>query len=155
MRRANSNAPPRRLDHVPLAFPASKTIGLVCLHDPPQRLGILPRGVQEPAPPSEGVRRHDVAAPRGFPHRLALRQRFPERQPALLLVQPLKRCPSHCVEGPPAGFAKIAPQAARLALAHRAATAAIDLSSSASVESARAATARCATVSRSAVDSQS
>ena len=112
-----SAAPPWRSKHVPLAFPALKKIGLVRFHDPAQRLGILPRSVRKPVLPSEGGRRREVAAQRGCPNRLALRQRFPERQPAPLLVQPLKRRLGHHVEGSSAGLAKIAPQTARLALA--------------------------------------
>ena len=74
---------------MPPPFPASNETGLVRLHDPAQRFGVLPRGVEEPVPPSEGGRIRDVAAPRGFLHRLAFRQGFPERKPALLLVQSL------------------------------------------------------------------
>lgn len=84
---------------MPLPFPTSNKIGFVLLHDPAQRFGVLPRGVEEPVPPSEGSRIRDVAALRGFLHRLARRQGFPELKPALLLVQPLQQRSGHCVEG--------------------------------------------------------
>ena len=87
--------PPRLLRgrSMQLPFPATNEIGLILLHNPAQRFGVLQRGVEEPVPPSEVRRIRDVAALRGILHRLALRQGFPEQKPTLLLVQPLQLAP--------------------------------------------------------------
>ena len=78
---------------LPLPFPASDEIGLVLVHDPAQRFGVLPRGVEEPVPPSEGRRIRDFAALSGFLHRLAFRQGFPNESQHPFLCSPCNGVP--------------------------------------------------------------
>ena len=107
-------APPPCLASQPArALPALQDVGLVRFHDPLEHLRIAPRRRQKPVTPAERRAHRHVAARRRGLHRLPLRQRRPERQPAFLVVQARQRRTAQRVEGPAAALALVAPQTPR------------------------------------------
>ena len=107
-------APPPCLASQPArALPALQDVGLVRFHDPLEHLRIASRRRQKPVTPAERRAHRHVAARRRGLHRLPLRQRRPERQPAFLVVQARQRRTAQRVEGPAAALALVAPQTPR------------------------------------------
>ena len=107
-------APPPCLASQPArALPALQDVGLVRFHDPLEHLRIAPRRRQKPVTPAERRAHRHVAARRRGLHRLPLRQRRPERQPAFLVVQARQQRTAQRVEGPAAALALVAPQRPR------------------------------------------
>ena len=107
-------APPPCLAFQPArALPALQDVGLVRFHDPLEHLRIAPRRRQKPVTPAERRAHRHVAARRRGLHRLPLRQRRPERQPAFLVVQARQRRTGQRVEGSAAALALVAPQTPR------------------------------------------
>ena len=94
-------------------LPALQDVGLVRFHDPLEHLRIAPRRRQKPVTPAERRAHRHVAARRRGLHRLPLRQRRPERQPAFLVVQARQRRTAQRVEAPAAALALVAPQTPR------------------------------------------
>ena len=104
-------APPPCLAFSPRApFRLSRTVRF---HDPLEHLRIAPRRRQKPVTPAERRAHRHVAARRRGLHRLPLRQRRPERQPAFLVVQARQRRTGQRVEGSAAALALVAPQTPR------------------------------------------